>query len=401
MEEVAWRPCRRVPHASLMAVESMRFPSLRLVNNDDGDDNEAIYRHALAHVLVDVRRFESFREFAIFTRDTLVRERTASPLAMKGLDRSKYFVQCQLFLFTCAKSHRGISSTIDDTTLAEIQPHKRQFAYFAKRVAWVTSASGRNYKLNEASFTCCCSVLRARGESRWFPTRARNRNSGIEESSLNDSPFPRRFVAYATRTLRIPRESATPKAVHRIIVPWTPMIPSGSFTADDSSSSIVTEASCIRACCAITTISRQIGSSASTRATYAPENGILSRYSEFETADEERKPLGGCGIGGGGKPYRKLWEWVDGSDGIRVVAAAAAALAAAAARKGVQEGKRKKLPAAAAARTEGRRTGKKAAAAAAVNGKVKRKSEAEEERGRPSVGGAHRCGGRRGQSAAA
>ncbi|XP_018050472.1 PREDICTED: neuroligin-1-like [Atta colombica] len=89
----------------------------------------------------------------------------------------------------------------------------------------------------------------------------------------------------------------------------------------------------------------------------------------------ERKPLGGCGIGGGGKPYRKLWEWVDGSDGIRVVVAAAAV------RKGVQEGKRKKLPAAAAARTEGRRTGKKAAAAA-VNGKGKRKSE--EERGRPS-----------------
>ncbi|KYM81027.1 hypothetical protein ALC53_08368 [Atta colombica] len=119
---------------------------------------------------------------------------------------------------------------------------------------------------------------------------------------------------------------------------------------------------------------------------------VPSRYSEFETADEKRKPLGGCGIGGGGKPYRKLWEWVDGSDGIRVVVAAAAV------RKGVQEGKRKKLPAAAAARTEGRRTGKKAAAAA-VNGKGKRKSE--EERGRPSVRGPHRCGARRGQSAAA
>lgn len=50
-EEVAWRPCRRVPRASLTAVESMRFPSLRVVNNGDGDDNEAIYRHALAHVL--------------------------------------------------------------------------------------------------------------------------------------------------------------------------------------------------------------------------------------------------------------------------------------------------------------------------------------------------------------
>ena len=116
-------------------------------------------------------------------------------------------------------------------------------------------------------------MLRARGESRWFPARARNRNSRIEESS-NDSPFPRRFVTYAT--LRIPRESATPRAVYRIIVLWVPMIPSGSFTADDSSSSIVTEASYIRACCAITTISRQIGSSASTRATYAPENGSES-----------------------------------------------------------------------------------------------------------------------------
>lgn len=41
---------RRVPRASLTAVESMRFPSLRVVNNGDGDDNEAIYRHALAHV---------------------------------------------------------------------------------------------------------------------------------------------------------------------------------------------------------------------------------------------------------------------------------------------------------------------------------------------------------------
>ncbi|EGI63988.1 hypothetical protein G5I_07567 [Acromyrmex echinatior] len=150
MEEVAWHPCRRVPHASLTTMESMRFPSLRVVNNDDGDDNEAIYRHAFAHVLVDVRRFESFREFAIFTRNKLARERTVSPLAMKDLDRS-----CQLFLFAHAKSacfrdstdssdcaHQGISSTIDDTTPAEIQPHKRQFAYFAKRVAWVTSASG-------------------------------------------------------------------------------------------------------------------------------------------------------------------------------------------------------------------------------------------------------------------
>lgn len=116
---------------------------------------------------------------------------------------------------------------------------------------------------------------------------------------------------------------------------------------------------------------------------------VSSRYSEFETADGERKPLGGCGTGGGGKLYRKLWEWVDGGDGIRVVAAVV--------RKGAQEGERKKLP---AARTEGRRTGKKAAAAAA-NGKGKRKSEAAEERGRPSAGGPHRCGARRGQSAAA
>lgn len=120
---------------------------------------------------------------------------------------------------------------------------------------------------------------------------------------------------------------------------------------------------------------------------------VPSRYFEFETANGERTPLGGRGTGGGGKPYRKLWEWVDGGDGIRVVTAAV--------RKGTQEGERKKLLA--AARTEGRRTGKKAAAAAAaaVNGKGKRKSEAEEERGRPSAGGPHRCGARRGQSAAA
>lgn len=118
---------------------------------------------------------------------------------------------------------------------------------------------------------------------------------------------------------------------------------------------------------------------------------VPSRYFEFETANGERTPLGGCGTGGGGKPYRKLWEWVDGGDGIRVVTAVV--------RKGTQEGERKKLLAA-AARTEGRRTGKKAAAAT-VNGKGKRKSEAEEERGRPSAGGPHRCGARRGQSAAA
>lgn len=131
--------------------------------------------------------------------------------------------------------------------------------------------------------------------------------------------------------------------------------------------------------------SESISSSRSSSAIIVP-----SRYSKFETADGERKPLGGCGTGGGGKPYRKLWEWVDGGDGIRVIAAVV--------RKGVQEeGRRKKLP---TTRTEGRRTGKKAAAAAA-NGKGKRKSEAEEERGRPSAGGPHRCGARRGQSAAA
>lgn len=121
---------------------------------------------------------------------------------------------------------------------------------------------------------------------------------------------------------------------------------------------------------------------------------VPSRYSEFETADGEREALGGCGTGGGGKPYsRKLWEWVDDGDGIRVVAAVVV-------RKGAQKGERKKLPAAAAAaRTEGRRTGKKATAT--NGGKGKRKSEAREERGRPSAGGPHRCGARRGQSAAA
>lgn len=118
--------------------------------------------------------------------------------------------------------------------------------------------------------------------------------------------------------------------------------------------------------------SEPISSSSSSSAIVVP-----SRYFEFETADGERKPLGGCGTGGGGKPYRKLWEWV----------------VATVVRKGAQKGGRKKLPTAAA------RTGKKAAAAA--NGKGKRKSEAEEERGRPSAGGPHRCGARRGKSAAA
>ena len=108
-----------------------------------------------------------------------------------------------------------------------------------------------------------------------------------------------------------------------------------------------------------------------------------SRYFEFETTDGERKPVGGRGTGGGGKPYRKQWEWVDIGDGIRVVTAAAAAATAVVVRKRAQEGGRKK------------------ASAAAANGEGKRKSEAEEEGGRPSAGGPHRCGARRGQSAAA
>lgn len=45
---------KRVSCASLTAMESMRFPSLRVVNNGDGDDNEAIYGHALAHVLASM-----------------------------------------------------------------------------------------------------------------------------------------------------------------------------------------------------------------------------------------------------------------------------------------------------------------------------------------------------------
>jgi len=45
---------KRVSCASLTVVESMRFPSLKVVNNGDGDDNEAIYGHALAHVLASM-----------------------------------------------------------------------------------------------------------------------------------------------------------------------------------------------------------------------------------------------------------------------------------------------------------------------------------------------------------
>lgn len=117
-----------------------------------------------------------------------------------------------------------------------------------------------------------------------------------------------------------------------------------------------------------------------------------SRYFEFETANGEREPHGGRETGGGGKPYRKQWEWADSGDGIRVVAAAALV------RKRVQESGSKKVVAA----TEGRRTKGEAAS----NGKGKRKSKAEEEEeqegGRPSAGGPHRCGARRGaQSAAA
>lgn len=52
------------------------------------------------------------------------------------------------------------------------------------------------------------------------------------------------------------------------------MTPARSFTADDPSSSIVTgAASCLCACSASTTIGRQLGSSATARATYVPENG--------------------------------------------------------------------------------------------------------------------------------
>lgn len=139
-------------------------------------------------------------------------------------------------------------------------------------------------------FFACCGARR--GESRWFPARPRKtggEGSRIEESSSNDSPLPRRAVATraTSRTLRrIPRESATPRAVYRTIVLWAPMIPSGSFTAGDSSSSIVTGASCTHACRAATTISRQTGSSASTtRATYAPEDGSESLLG----ADQQQK----------------------------------------------------------------------------------------------------------------
>lgn len=43
------------------STEGKSFLSLRVVNNDDGDDNEAIYGHALAHVLPSTsRQFEFF-----------------------------------------------------------------------------------------------------------------------------------------------------------------------------------------------------------------------------------------------------------------------------------------------------------------------------------------------------
>lgn len=62
-------------------------------------------------------------------------------------------------------------------------------------------------------------------------------------------------------------------------------------------------------------------------------------------------------------------------------------------RKRVREDRRKKVPRPAAG---GQRTDGKAA-----NKSGKRKSKAADEGGRPSAGGPHRCGARRGQSAAA
>lgn len=93
MEEVAWRPCRRVPRASLTAAESMRFPSLRVVNNGDGDDNEAIYRHALAHVLPSTFRPGDLKLFREFARSSRAAHSRAKRIAhhrwwMKDLDRS-------------------------------------------------------------------------------------------------------------------------------------------------------------------------------------------------------------------------------------------------------------------------------------------------------------------------
>lgn len=72
--------------------ESMRFPSLRVVNNGDGDDNEAIYRHALAHVLASTfgpGDLNLSRVCDLYARAAhTLAKRMVSPLAMKDLDRS-------------------------------------------------------------------------------------------------------------------------------------------------------------------------------------------------------------------------------------------------------------------------------------------------------------------------
>ncbi|TGZ49085.1 hypothetical protein DBV15_05987 [Temnothorax longispinosus] len=73
----------------------MRFPSLRVVNNGDGDDNEAIYRHALAHVLastfvpgdLNLSRVCDLHAYAAHSRGA--RERIARTALLLILPRAK------------------------------------------------------------------------------------------------------------------------------------------------------------------------------------------------------------------------------------------------------------------------------------------------------------------------
>lgn len=126
-------------------------------------------------------------------------------------------------------------------------------------------------------------------------TRRKSKRGKRKEKSRIEKLFHPEWISLRKRVVAQCDEDAENSAsrrlrgvVHRTIVPRVPMIPSGSFTADDSSSSIVTGASCIRACRAVTTISRQLGSSASARATHAPENGSKSPFGAHQQQQQQR-----------------------------------------------------------------------------------------------------------------
>lgn len=158
-------------------------------------------------------------------------------------------------------------------------------------------------RANEAFLTPCCSVLRrARRGGKQVVTGEKKRIRGSRNRrrmtllSRDEHVLGRRgrWGFRASRRLRGRRVGPS--------YPRAPMIPSGLFPADDSSSSSVIGASCIRACRAVTTIGRQFGSSASTRATYASENGSESSLGADQQRDSSTESVfwirdGGRGAG--------------------------------------------------------------------------------------------------------